>query len=347
MSKRLEATLRKLRESGLEVKRASEINKPLSFLHTGSLVLDYALGGKGYPVGKMVELYGQASSGKSLLALMAVAEATRQGKTVVYLDLEGNYSNVELEQWRRSFGVDPQLVIDITRESAEDSINALESLLKAAADEIGLVVVDSLGALVSDKMLGLESGEGYIPDNPKLIGNLCRKLNVRAKSSVVLLLNHVSTNFQSRHGALIPKGGHALRHLIQQSLYVKGKSISEGDSFYASIHEIDVDVKKNKISRPGGSALGIKFSFDENGVDFLDDLLTLGKIKGHLHVTANGHWSIPGIDEKIHGREQVKKIINQPQWVTYLFSLITGMSIEEYYGWPKPMEDFLSKSLPV
>src|SRR5690606_11366076 len=102
-----------MQSKGIDIRLASQIQEQLGFVPSGSIYLDKIMGTRGYPYPKFVHVYGEPSTGKSLLALMSMAYITRAGGYVVYCDLENNYNSVELNAWRERFGIDLSKVIDI------------------------------------------------------------------------------------------------------------------------------------------------------------------------------------------------------------------------------------------
>jgi len=329
--------LGKLRASGVKVTLASQAKPKLVSIPSGSLYLDVVLGTKGYPCGKLIEIFGVPSCGKSLLALKAEAYVSCQKKYTIHCDLEGNHSHEELQLWRYRFGGDMNYVIDIAPQSAEDMINVARKLLRDLGPECRLMIVDSVGAMTSTSAMDKKAGDTYIPDNPRMVNQFCRVLNNENEHVCVMMLNHVQIKMGSHK--LQSKGGYGLRHFAALRLEVDGRALPNVDNAYgfANQHELSVHVAKNKLSSPGSHAQGLLFDMNLGGFDSVEDLLKLAVLRNILTIRPGGRYSlaenITSARLNARGRDELRSEVSQdPELIKTLQRAILGQSIEDFYG---------------
>lgn len=325
--KKLDKLLSDLQAKGLPVSLASQMKPTLDCIPSGSVLLDHATGIGGYPKGKIVELFGEPSSGKTLLLYAAEAFVTQQGQYVIHCDTEGNNTHAELSQWRDVFGIDRERVIDIGPQCAEDVINALMDFTKTLGEDLGLIGIDSASALTSDKMLEKRAGEGYIPDNPRLVNALCSKLNVVNRHAAVIIINHIMANIGSLSPRPIAKGGNGIKHYAVMRIEVNGKAIVDTtDPFgFAKQHELNMKVVKNKCAPPGGRALRVMFDFDRGSIDTADEMITLAVEKGVIQHQGGGFYVMPN-GEKHRGRQTLKDLIySDKEWYNWFKAVTSGV----------------------
>lgn len=276
---------------------------------SGSLSLDYILGG-GYPKGKIVEIYGDPSSGKSLLAQMAEANVTQQGLYVLHEDLEGNYLTDEMNQWRESFGVDMDKVFCGDPRPAEDVINDSCKLIESLGPELGLVIVDSIGMLESGKDLEKEAGEHTVGKSAKLMAQYVRKLNMINRHAAIILLNHT----YSVIGGYVPRketnGGSKVKYGCSIRVELNSTPIFDKKEFEGATGlEIKAFTKKNKVAPPFRTAK-LLFDFETMSFDQVDEVV---KLCIGLDIVVKNHasysYEFDGEEVKVKGVDNLKDFV--------------------------------------
>lgn len=296
------------------------------WIDSGSYVLNYALGG-GYPIGKMIEVYGPPSSGKSLLSLVAEANVTRQKKYVLHCDLEGNHTTQELNLWRESFGVDMDYVLQINQTYAEELIDNTVEILTKSGKDIPLMIVDSIGALTSEKTLSKKADEATVAVEAKLIARWTRQLLPVSQHTCILFLNHTMAKIGSYMGGTTTKGGESIKFFSGIRLEVKGKKIKDprGELYGAVSHEITACTRKNKTAPPERTAT-MDFDYQTMTFDIATELLLLGQQIGMIE-SKPPMYSLEYNGEvlKFKGREAVKDAIRKDEGLReYLTRSIFG-----------------------
>lgn len=266
----------KLKKKGVDIRLASDILNPTERISTGSLVLDKAMNG-GFPVGKITEIHGENSAGKSLLTLMAMSKVTQEGKYVLHIDAEGNHDSIELAQYRRLFGVDTDFVIQIDRQSAEEIINSTIQVIQDLGPDLKLVVLDSVSALETEKELERKASESSVAEIPRLISRFVWKLNVINKYAAMVVITHLYSQISRVPLPKKAKGGAALNNVAAIRLLVVGRAIPDPDDETAGAvrQEMDIRVVKNKVGPPKKRA-SVTFDFHTFAFDIAEEILLLG-----------------------------------------------------------------------
>jgi len=267
---------------------------------SGSLSLDLALGG-GYPKGRIVEVYGPESSGKTTLALHAVAEIQKAGGTAAFVDAEHALD----PQYAQRLGVKlPDLYI-AQPDSGEQALEITETLVRSNA--VDLIVVDSVAALVPRAELEGEMGDAHIGLQARLMSQALRKLaGVISKSNTtVIFINQIRMKIGVMFGnPETTTGGNALKFYASVRLDIRRiGQIKDGEDITGS--RVRVKVVKNKIAPPFKTA---EFDIMYNaGISQAGDVLDLGVIHGV--VGKSGAW-FDYQDKKVaQGREAAKQYL--------------------------------------
>lgn len=265
---------------------------------SGSVKLDKILGG-GYPVGRVIEIYGPESSGKTTMALQAVAACQQEGKICAYIDAE----NALNPDYVKALGVNMEDLIFSQPDSGEQALDITESLVKSGV--VDLIVVDSVAALVPQAELDGEMGDAQVGLQARLMSKAMRKLTGAMNKSecTVIFINQLREKVGVFYGPNeTTTGGKALRFYASVRLDVRKKeAIKEGSEVIG--HKLGIKTAKNKVAPPMKSTeVDIIYG---KGVDVYGDLLDVGVDMGL--VSKSGSWfSYEG--EKIgQGRESAKK----------------------------------------
>jgi len=263
---------------------SSEVDKNIEFVSSGSLTLDLALGG-GYAKGRVVEIYGPESSGKTTLALHACAEAQKKGGKVVYIDTE----NALDPYYAQQIGVDVKNMVISQPDSGEQALSIAEIIMKNNAADV--IVDDSVAALVPQAELNGEIGDNFIGTTARLMSQAMKKLAPLASKSNTLLIfiNQIRMKIGVMFGnPETTTGGNALKFYASQRLEVRkdGSPTKEGEEIVGN--QTKVKVVKNKIAPPFKVA-NFLIRFGE-GISRASEVISLG-VKAGLIEKAGSFYS--------------------------------------------------------
>ncbi|MCU1291441.1 MAG: recA protein [Bryobacterales bacterium] len=280
---------------------AKEAIVPVSAISTGSISLDYALGVGGLPRGRICEIFGPESSGKTTLALQVVAEAQKAGGMAAFIDVEHALDPIYAKQ----LGVDVDNLLVSQPDFAEQALEITSALITSGS--IDVLVVDSVAALVPKSELDGEMGDSHMGVQARLMSQAMRKLTgIVAKSNTCLIfINQIREKIGVMFGnPETTTGGRALKFYSSVRLDIRRiAAIKDGDTVTGN--RTKVKVVKNKVAAPFREA-----EFDiiyGEGVSREGDLLDLGVT--HNIVEKSGSWfSYKG--ERIgQGRENVRQFL--------------------------------------
>ncbi len=278
--------------------KEGESHVPVATIPSGSLGLDVALGTGGYPKGRVVEIYGQESSGKTTLTLLAIAEAQKKGGLAVFIDaehaLDVNYA--------RKLGVNIDDLLLAQPDTGEQALEIAETLVRTNA--VDIVVIDSVAALVPKAELEGEMGDSHVGLQARLMSQALRKLaGVLNKSHTCLIfINQIRMKIGVMYGnPETTTGGNALKFYASVRLEVRrGQTIKDGEGGTATGNRIKVKVVKNKLAPPFKEC-----EFDlvyGEGVNRLGEVVDLAASLGVLE--KSGSWYSFAGDRLGQGREQ-------------------------------------------
>lgn len=282
---------------------------------TGSLSLDIALGGQGIPRGRIVEIFGPESSGKSTLALHAVAQAQRAGGIAAYIDAEHALDPT----WAKKLGVELETLLVSQPSSGEEAMNITEMLIKSNA--VDVIVVDSVAALVPQKELEGEIGDTHVGLQARLMSQSLRKLTgaiAKSKTSVIFI-NQIREKIGVMFGSPeTTPGGRALKFYSSCRIDMRRiGQIKEGEEVVGQ--RVKCKVVKNKVAPPFRSA-----EFDmmaASGISYEADVLDLAVAR--KLVSKVGAWLKYGDMQLGQGREKVRQYLKEnPQLVAELRSKV-------------------------
>jgi recombination protein RecA len=280
---------------------ADQVAIGIDVIPTGSLGLDSALGVGGYPCGRVIEIYGPESSGKTTLALHAIAEAQKRGGTAAFIDAEHALD----PKYSRSLGVDLDNLLIAQPDTGEQALEICETLVRSGA--VDVIVIDSVAALVPRAEIEGEMGDSHMGLQARLMSQALRKLTgVISKSrSCVIFINQIRMKIGVMFGnPETTTGGNALKFYATVRLDIrKIASIKEGEQMIGS--RTRVRVVKNKVAPPFKEA-----EFDiiyGTGISHMGELIDIG-VEQNI-IEKSGAWLSFGTDRLGQGREKVKQFL--------------------------------------
>ncbi|WP_146638084.1 recombinase RecA [Spiroplasma clarkii] len=284
---------------GSIMRLGDKANALIEAIPSGSFLIDRAIGIGGYPKGRIIEIFGPESSGKTTLSLHAVAETQKFGGRAAFIDAEHALD----PKYAKNLGVDIENLVVAQPDSGEQALDILEMLVKSKT--ISLVVVDSVAALVPQTELDGEMGDQNIGLQARLMSKALRKLNgiISKTNTTVIFINQLREKVGVVFGnPEITPGGRALRFYSSVRLEVrKGETITSNGE--ASANKIKIKVVKNKVSPPFKTCQ-ITIAYNK-GIDKEQEIIELASLYNIL--TKAGVW-YSYLDEKIgQGKEAVKE----------------------------------------
>jgi recombination protein RecA len=272
-------------------------------ISTGALSLDLALGGKGIPRGRIVEVFGPESSGKTTIALTVAAHAQKAGGVAAFIDAEHALD----PSWARKIGVNIDELLVSQPDSGEQALEICELLVRSSA--VDLIVVDSVAALIPRAEIEGEMGEAVVGLQARLMSQAMRKLTgVIARSNcTVIFINQIREKIGVVYGSPeTTPGGRALKFYASVRLDIRRTgAIKEGDVTVGS--RTRARVVKNKVAPPFRDA-EFDIMFDE-GVSLTGDLLDMAA--DCSVVEKSGAWYSFGQVRLGQGRENSKKFLRE------------------------------------
>ena len=278
---------------------------PVPAISTGSLSLDMALGVGGVPRGRVVEVFGPESSGKTTLALHIIAEAQKQNGIAAFIDAEHAMD----AKYAKALGVNTDDLLVSQPDTGEQALEITETLVRSGA--IDVIVIDSVAALVPRAEIEGEMGDAQMGLQARLMSQALRKLTgaISKSRTCVVFINQIRMKIGVMFGnPETTTGGRALKFYSSVRLDIRRiASIKDGTDVIGN--RTKVKVVKNKIAPPFKEA-----EFDimyGTGISKSGDVLDLGVELGVIE--KSGTWYSFGEDRIGQGRENVKKFLEQPE----------------------------------
>ena len=270
---------------------------------TGSIGLDYALGIGGLPKGRIIEIYGPESGGKTTVTLHAIAETQKLGGMAAFIDVEHALDPV----YAKSLGVDIDHLIVSQPDTGEQALEIMETLARSGA--IDIVVLDSVAAMVTKAEIDGEIGDSFVGVQARLMSAAMRKLtSVISKSkTVAIFINQVREKIGVMYGnPETTPGGRALKFYASVRIEVrKGEKIVDGGEIIG--YTTKCKVVKNKVAPPFKETQ-FDMIFGE-GISRLGEIITMGEELGFIK--KSGAWYSYNGERLGQGKEKTKKFLKE------------------------------------
>lgn len=301
---------------GAVMKLGDEEIGPMEVISSGSIALDNALGVGGYPRGRIIEIYGPESSGKTTFALHAIAEAQKKGGYAAFIDAEHALD----PKYAKNLGVDIENLILSQPDSGEQALEIAEALIKSGA--IDIIVIDSVAALVPEAEINGDMGDSHVGLQARLMSQAMRKLSgvISKTKCVAIFINQIREKVGVLYGnPETTPGGRALKFYSTIRLDVRrGEQLKNGTE--AVGNKTNVKVVKNKVAPPFKN-VEIEIVYGE-GISKMGELVDMAVVKDIIH--KSGAW-FSYKNEKIgQGRENVKNFLKaNPAIYEEIFNEVT------------------------
>ena len=284
---------------------AGEVAEGIQVIPTGSIALDMATGVGGYPRGRVVEIYGPESSGKTTLALNAIAQAQQAGGTAAFIDAEHALDT----NYAKKLGVKIEDLLISQPDTGEQALEVTEALVRSGA--VDIVVIDSVAALVPKAEIEGDMGDAQMGLQARLMSQALRKLTAAISRSLttVMFINQLRMKIGVMFGnPETTTGGNALKFYASMRLDIrKIDSIKENQEAIGG--RVRVKVVKNKVAPPFKQA-EFDIYFNE-GISRAGELVDIGAEKGIIE--KSGAWYSYSGNRIGQGRENVKEFLkNNP-----------------------------------
>jgi recombination protein RecA len=275
---------------------------------TGSLSVDIALGGQGVPRGRIIEVFGPESSGKTTLALHIVAQAQKGGGIAAFIDAEHALD----PSWAKKLGVDLETLLVSQPSCGEEAMHITEMLIKSNA--VDVIVVDSVAALVPKKELDGEIGDSHVGLQARLMSQSLRKLTgaIAKSKTTVIFINQIREKIGVMFGSPeTTPGGRALKFYSSCRIDVRRiGQLKEGEEVVGQ--RVRAKIVKNKVAPPFRVA-----EFDmmhNNGISYEGDILDLG-MEAKI-VARTGAWFRYGDMQLGQGKEKAREFLKENPRIT-------------------------------
>lgn len=314
----LDTALKKIEKNfgkGAVMKLGEKADQRVSTIPSGSLALDVALGVGGYPRGRIVEVYGPESSGKTTVALHAVAEVQKQGGTAAFIDAE----NALDPQYAAHLGVNIDELLLSQPDTGEQGLEIADALVSSGA--VDIVVVDSVAALVPRAEIDGEMGDTHVGLQARMMSQAMRKLSgtINKTKTIAIFINQIREKVGVMFGnPETTPGGRALKFYATVRLEVRrAEQLKTGTDIIGN--RTKIKVVKNKVAPPFRVAI-VDIMYGE-GISQVGELLDMAVEKDIID--KSGAWYAYK-DERIgQGRENAKQYIKErPEMIDELSTLV-------------------------
>ena len=323
--KALQAAMSKIEKDfgkGSIMRMGDEQIENIEVIPTGSVALDTALGVGGYPRGRIIEIYGPESSGKTTLAIHAIAEAQKQGGIAAFIDAEHAFDRFYAEK----LGVDVDNLWISQPDNGEQALEIADQLIRSSA--IDILVVDSVAALTPKKEIEGDMGDSAVGLQARLMSQALRKLTstIAKTNTCCIFINQLREKIGVMFGnPETTTGGNALKFYSSVRLDIRRvTSIKDGDQVIGN--QVRVKIVKNKVAPPFRKA-EFEITFGE-GISKIGEVLDLGVQYGIIQ--KSGSWFSYNGTKLAQGRDATKNMIkDNPELAEELEGLIKNAIIEQ------------------
>ena len=300
----LQAAMSKIEKDygkGSIMKLGDDNIEKVDVIPTGSIGLNAALGVGGYPKGRIIEIYGPESSGKTILAIHAIAEAQKQGGIAAFIDAEHAFDRF----YAAKLGVDVNSLLISQPDNGEQALEIADQLIRSSA--VDIIVIDSVAALTPKKEIEGEMGDNVVGLQARLMSQALRKMTstISKTSTTCIFINQLREKIGVMFGnPETTTGGNALKFYSSVRLDIRRvTSIKDGDEVIGN--QVRVKIIKNKVAPPFRKA-EFEITFGE-GISKTGEIVDLGVEYGII--SKSGSWFSYNDTRLAQGRDAVKKVI--------------------------------------
>lgn len=311
---------------GSIMKLGEQADRRIATISSGSLALDISLGVGGYPRGRVVEVYGPESSGKTTVSLHAIAEVQRNGGQAAFIDAEHALDPV----YAKALGVDTDELLLSQPDTGEQALEIAEALVRSGA--VDIVVVDSVAALVPRAEIEGEMGDSHVGLQARLMSQALRKLSgvISKSNTIAVFINQIREKVGVMFGSPeTTPGGRALKFYSSVRLEVRrAETLKQGDEMVGN--RTKIKVVKNKVAPPFKKA-EVDIMYGE-GISKEGEILDIGAAEDI--VQKSGAWYSYDGERLGQGRENAKTYLKENKEITDQIN----RQIREHYGMEKDNE---------
>lgn len=286
---------------GAIMKLGEQENMEVDVSPSGSISLDIALGAGGYPKGRIIEIYGPESSGKTTFALHAIAEVQKNGGRAAFIDAEHSLDPV----YASNLGVDINELLLSQPDTGEQALEICDALVKSEA--VNIIVIDSVAALVPQAEIDGEMGDSHVGLQARLMSQALRKLSgsINKTNTIVIFINQLREKVGVMFGnPETTPGGKALKYYASVRLDIRrGEQIKQGSDVVGN--RTNIKVVKNKVAPPFKTAT-VDIMYGE-GVSYEGELVDLASDANIIE--KSGAWYSYNGNKIGQGKENVKLLL--------------------------------------
>ena len=302
--KALQAALSKIEKDfgkGSVMKLGEQAVEPVEVIPTGSIGLDAALGVGGFPRGRIIEIFGPESSGKTTLAIHAIANAQKAGGIAAFIDAEHAFDPF----YAKNLGVDTENLLMSQPDNGEQALAIAQQLIASAA--VDIVVIDSVAALTPKAEIEGDMGDNKVGLQARLMSQALRKLTstIAKSKTCCIFINQLREKIGVMFGnPATTTGGNALKFYASVRIDIrKSSAIKDGDEVVGNL--VKVKVVKNKVAPPFRKA-EFEITFGE-GISRVGEIVDLGV--AYKIIEKSGSWFSYGGSKLAQGRDAVKQLM--------------------------------------